>query len=81
MPTEVVMPDIGDARSGPVTEGTITRWLKKPGDTVMRDEPLFEASTDKVDFEMPSPVTGTVGEIKVQEGTTVDVNTVICIID
>ena len=74
MPTDVVMPQMGES----ITEGTITKWLKKPGDTVQRDEPLFEISTDKVDAEIPSPVAGTLGEIKVQEGATVSINTVVC---
>lgn len=74
MPTEVLMPQMGES----ITEGTLTKWLKKPGDTVARDEPLFEISTDKVDAEIPSPVAGTLGEIKVQEGTTVSVNSVVC---
>ena len=74
MPTDVVMPQMGES----ITEGTLTKWLKKPGDTVARDEPLFEISTDKVDAEIPSPVAGTLGEIKVQEGTTVGINTVVC---
>src|SRR5579875_2200560 len=74
MPTDVVMPQMGES----ITEGTLTKWLKKPGDTVARDEPLFEISTDKVDAEIPSPVAGTLGEIKVTEGTTVGVNTVVC---
>ena len=54
MPTDVVMPQMGES----ITEGTITKWLKKPGDTVQRDEPLFEISTDKVDAEIPSPAAG-----------------------
>ena len=74
MPTEVLMPQMGES----ITEGTLTKWLKKPGDTVARDEPLFEISTDKVDAEIPSPVAGTLGEIKVTEGTTVGVNTIVC---
>ncbi len=74
MPTDVLMPQMGES----ITEGTLTKWLKKPGDTVARDEPLFEISTDKVDAEIPSPVAGTLGEIKVAEGTTVGVNTVVC---
>ncbi|HEY4355028.1 MAG TPA: 2-oxoglutarate dehydrogenase, E2 component, dihydrolipoamide succinyltransferase [Acidobacteriaceae bacterium] len=77
MPTDVVMPQMGES----ITEGTLTKWLKKPGDTVARDEPLFEISTDKVDAEIPSPVAGTLGEIKVQEGTTVGINTVVCTVD
>ena len=76
MPTEVVMPQMGES----ITEGTITKWLKKPGDTVVRDEPLFEISTDKVDAEIPSPAAGTLEEIKVTEGTTVQINTVVCTI-
>jgi 2-oxoglutarate dehydrogenase E2 component (dihydrolipoamide succinyltransferase) len=64
-----------------ITEGTLTKWLKKPGDTVARDEPLFEISTDKVDAEIPSPAAGTLGEIKVQEGATVGVGTVVCAIN
>ena len=62
MPTDVVMPQMGES----ITEGTLTKWLKKPGDTVERDEPLFEISTDKVDAEIPSPAAGTLGEIKVR---------------
>jgi 2-oxoglutarate dehydrogenase E2 component (dihydrolipoamide succinyltransferase) len=77
MPTDVVMPQMGES----ITEGTITKWLKKPGDTVQRDEPLFEISTDKVDAEIPSPAAGTLKEIKVPEGTTVQINTVVCSID
>ncbi len=74
MPTDVLMPQMGES----ITEGTLTKWLKKPGDTVARDEPLFEISTDKVDAEIPSPVAGTLGEIKVTEGSTVGVNTIVC---
>ena len=74
MPTDVLMPQMGES----ITEGTLTKWLKKPGDTISRDEPLFEISTDKVDAEIPSPVAGTLGEIKVEEGATVGVNTVVC---
>src|SRR6201996_8926238 len=77
MPIDVVMPQMGES----ITEGTLTKWLKKPGDTVARDEPLFEISTDKVDAEIPSPVAGTLGEIKVQEGTTVSINTVVCTVE
>jgi pyruvate dehydrogenase E2 component (dihydrolipoamide acetyltransferase) len=77
MPTDVVMPQMGES----ITEGTLTKWLKKPGDTVARDEPLFEISTDKVDAEIPSPVAGTLGELKVQEGATVSVNTVVCTVE
>ena len=77
MPTEVVMPQMGES----ITEGTITKWLKKPGDTVQRDEPLFEISTDKVDAEIPSPSAGTLKEIKIAEGTTVQINTVVATIE
>src|SRR5580704_15843937 len=76
MPTDVVMPQMGES----ITEGTLTKWLKKPGDTVQRDEPLFEISTDKVDAEIPSPAAGTLLEIKVQEGATVGINTVVAVI-
>jgi pyruvate dehydrogenase E2 component (dihydrolipoamide acetyltransferase) len=76
MSTEVVMPQMGES----ITEGTLTKWLKKPGDSVQRDEPLFEISTDKVDAEIPSPAAGTLEEIKIAEGTTVQINTVVCII-
>jgi 2-oxoglutarate dehydrogenase E2 component (dihydrolipoamide succinyltransferase) len=64
-----------------IFEGTITKWLKKPGDKVQRDEPLFEISTDKVDAEIPAPAAGVLKEIKVQEGATVQVNTVVGVID
>ena len=77
MPTDVVMPQMGES----ITEGTITKWLKKPGDLVQRDEPLFEISTDKVDAEIPSPAAGSLKEIKIPEGTTVQINTVVCTID
>src|SRR5579875_4091128 len=77
MPTDVLMPQMGES----ITEGTLTKWLKKPGDTVARDEPLFEISTDKVDAEIPSPAAGTLGEIKVQEGSTVSINTVVATIN
>src|SRR5665213_2904806 len=77
MPIDVVMPQMGES----ITEGTLTKWLKKPGDTVARDEPLFEISTDKVDAEIPSPTAGTLGDIKVQEGDTVVVGTVVCAIN
>ncbi len=73
MPTDVIMPQMGES----VFEGTITKWLKKPGDKVQRDEPLFEISTDKVDAEIPSPASGVLQEIKAAEGTTVQVNTVV----
>lgn len=71
------MPQMGES----IFEGTITKWLKKPGDTVQRDEPLFEISTDKVDAEIPSPAAGVVKEIKVAEGTTVQINTIVAVID
>src|SRR5260221_686496 len=76
MPTDVVMPQMGES----IFEGTITKWLKKPGDKVQRDEPLFEISTDKVDAEIPAPSTGVLREIKVQAGATVQVNTVVAVI-
>jgi pyruvate dehydrogenase E2 component (dihydrolipoamide acetyltransferase) len=71
--TDVVMPQMGES----IVEGTLTRWLKKPGDKVERDEPLFEISTDKVDTEIPSPVSGTLSEVLVQEGTTVAINAIV----
>jgi pyruvate dehydrogenase E2 component (dihydrolipoamide acetyltransferase) len=74
MSIDVVMPQMGES----ITEGTLTKWLKKTGDAVARDEPLFEISTDKVDAEIPSPAAGTLGEIKVQEGDTVSVGTIVC---
>lgn len=74
MPTDVVMPQMGES----ITEGTITKWLKRPGESVERDEPLFEISTDKVDAEIPSPSAGVLQEIKVPEGSTVGINTVVC---
>ena len=77
MATEVVMPQMGES----ITEGTLTKWLKQPGDTVARDEPLFEISTDKVDAEIPSPAAGVLKEIKVKEGDTVSINTVVAILD
>lgn len=70
---DVVMPQMGES----IVEGTLTKWLKKPGDSVERDEPLFEISTDKVDTEIPSPAAGTLSEILVQEGQTVGINTVV----
>src|SRR5450631_1405866 len=73
MPTDIIMPQMGES----IVEGTITKWLKKPGDKVQRDEPLFEISTDKVDAEIPAPATGVLQEIKVTEGTTVNVNTIV----
>src|SRR5450432_2837250 len=76
MPTDIVMPQMGES----IFEGTITKWLKQPGDKVQRDEPLFEISTDKVDAEIPAPASGTLQEIKVQAGATVQVNTVVGVI-
>ena len=73
MPTDIVMPQMGES----IVEGTITKWLKKPGDKVQRDEPLFEISTDKVDAEIPAPASGVLQEIKVAEGTTVQVNAIV----
>ena len=75
--TDVVMPQMGES----IVEGTLTKWLKKPGDRVERDEPLFEISTDKVDTEIPSPAAGTLSEILVEEGKTVGINTVVARID
>jgi pyruvate dehydrogenase E2 component (dihydrolipoamide acetyltransferase) len=77
MPTDVVMPQMGES----IFEGTITKWLKKPGDKVERDEPLFEISTDKVDAEIPSPASGVLKEIKASDGSTVQINTVVAVID
>jgi len=71
--TDVVMPQMGES----IVEGTLTKWLKKPGDRIERDEPLFEISTDKVDTEIPSPAAGTLAEILVPEGQTVGINTVV----
>ena len=76
MPTEVIMPQMGES----IFEGTITKWLKKIGDTVAVDEPLFEISTDKVDAEIPSPVAGVLAEIRFPEGATIEVNTVVAVI-
>jgi 2-oxoglutarate dehydrogenase E2 component (dihydrolipoamide succinyltransferase) len=73
MPTDIVMPQMGES----IVEGTITKWLKKPGDKVQRDEPLFEISTDKVDAEIPAPASGVLQDIKVPEGSTVQVNTIV----
>src|SRR5687768_5488265 len=77
MAKTVVMPQMGES----VAEGTIVRWLKKVGDPVERDEPLFEISTDKVDAEIPSPSAGVLSEIKVKEGETVPINTVVAVVD
>jgi len=73
MATDVIMPQMGES----IAEGTITKWMKKVGDTVQKDEPIFEISTDKVDAEIPSPVAGTLLEVKVAEGQTVAINTVV----
>lgn len=77
MPTDIVMPQMGES----IFEGTITKWLKKPGDKIQRDEPLFEISTDKVDAEIPAPAAGVLKEIKVTEGQTVPIQTVVAVID
>src|ERR1700704_2234851 len=70
---DVVMPQMGES----IVEGTLTKWLKKQGEHVERDEPLFEISTDKVDTEIPSPIAGTLSEVLVEEGKTVAINTVV----
>ena len=77
MATNVIMPQMGES----IFEGTVTKWLKKLGDTVKRDEPLFEISTDKVDSEIPSPASGTLTSILVSEGQTVQINTVVAVLD
>ncbi len=77
MSTEVVMPQMGES----IAEGTITKWLKKVGERVERDEPLFEISTDKVDAEIPSPAAGTLTEVRFKEGETVEVNIVVAVLD
>lgn len=77
MPTDVVMPQMGES----IFEGTITKWLKQPGDTITRDEPLFEISTDKVDAEIPAPASGVLKQIMAEEGKTVQVNSVVAVID
>src|SRR5215470_6726201 len=74
--TKLIMPQMGES----IFEGTLTKWLKQPGDTVKRDEPIFEISTDKIDTEIPSPVSGILQRILVQEGQTVEINTVVGII-
>src|SRR5579864_2428654 len=71
--TDVVMPQMGES----IVEGTLTKWRKKPGEHVERDEPLFEISTDKVDTEIPSPAAGTLAEVLIEEGKTVGINTVV----
>src|ERR1700689_2714421 len=77
MAVDVIMPQMGES----IFEGTITKWLKKPGDKIERDEPLFEISTDKVDAEIPAPSAGVLKEIKVTEGQTVPIQTVVASID
>ncbi len=77
MAVDIVMPQMGES----IFEGTITKWLKKPGDKIERDEPLFEISTDKVDAEIPSPSAGVLKEIKVKEGQTVPIQTIVGVID
>src|ERR1700756_1952415 len=77
MAVDVGMPQMGEI----IFEATITKWLKKPGDKVEPDEPLFEISTDKVDAEIPSPSAGVLKEIKVNEGQTVPIQTVVAVID
>src|SRR5215831_7397496 len=74
--TKVIMPQMGES----IFEGTITKWLKKAGEHIERDEPLFEISTDKVDSEIPAPASGVVKEILVKEGQTVQINTVVAVI-
>ena len=76
MATSVTLPALGES----VTEGTVTRWLKQPGDQVAVDEPLLEVSTDKVDTEIPSPVAGTLLEIKADEDETIEVGAELCTI-
>jgi pyruvate dehydrogenase E2 component (dihydrolipoamide acetyltransferase) len=76
MPTDVIMPQMGES----IFEGTIAKWLKRTGETVEKDEPLFEISTDKVDAEIPSPISGVLSEIRFPEGATVQVNTVVAVI-
>src|ERR687886_1914158 len=74
---DVIMPQMGES----IAEGTLSRWIKKVGDTVQRDEPIFEISTDKVDAEIPAPNAGVLAEILVQEGQTVSVQTVVARIE
>src|SRR5918996_3028186 len=76
MPPNVMIPQMGES----IAEGTIVRWIKKVGDAVDRDEPLFEISTDKVDAEIPSPAAGVLSDIRVKEGETVPVNSVVAVI-
>src|SRR6185295_17027776 len=74
---DVIMPQMGES----IAEGTLSRWMKKVGDAVKRDEPIFEISTDKVDAEIPAPVAGVLAEILVTEGQTVAVQTVVATIE
>src|SRR5205807_9947092 len=74
---DILMPQMGES----IAEGTLSKWLKKVGDTVKRDEPLFEISTDKVDAEIPAPNAGTLVEIKAQEGQTVPVQTLVAVLE
>src|ERR671912_185229 len=74
---DVIMPQMGES----IAEGTLSRWIKKVGDAVQRDEPIFEISTDKVDAEIPAPNAGVLAEILVQEGETVSVQTVVARIE
>src|SRR5687767_8010128 len=74
--TDVIMPQMGES----IAEGTLTKWMKKVGDKIERDEPLFEISTDKVDAEIPAPAAGVLKEIRVQPGETVAINTVVGVI-
>src|SRR5207248_3544375 len=74
--TEVKMRQMGES----IFEGTVTKWLKKKGDKVQRDEPLFEISTDKIDTEIPSPASGVLQDILVKEGQTVQINTIVAVI-
>src|SRR5881296_2195242 len=74
---DVLMPQMGES----IAEGTLSKWLKKVGDEVKRDEPLFEISTDKVDAEIPAPAAGVLAEIKVQQGETVPVQTLVAVIE
>src|SRR5438094_9576078 len=74
--TQVKMPQMGES----IFEGTVSRWLKRKGDRVQRDEPLFEISTDKVDTEIPSPASGVLQDILVPEGNTVQINTIVAVI-
>ncbi|MBI4231613.1 2-oxoglutarate dehydrogenase, partial [Candidatus Peregrinibacteria bacterium] len=76
MATNVIMPQMGES----IFEGTLTKWLKKEGDKVKRDEPLFEISTDKVDTEIPAPASGVLQKIIIKEGATVQINTVVAVI-